>query len=173
MMWHLQEAWNTNAQMIFLIPELTFTLGIKDVRWLFLKPFLEPNLKPMAILSPTIYKKLKNIFKVDEKFSHASCVPRWSVPGACSQHRSHAQFRWVQWCSVCSSGSRALPLSLQINTRSLSIPGMDDGCIQTWHCDIIHSTSTSLRQVRKHEEKLNTVCACRFQTLHQGCRLAS
>lgn len=48
-----------------------------------------------------------------------------------------------------SSSSRALPLSLQINTRSLSLPGMDDGCTQTWHCDITPSTSASLRQVRR------------------------
>lgn len=55
----------------------------------------------------------------------------------------------VHWGSSSSSnGSRALPLSVRINIHSLPVPGMDDGCSQSWLCDIIPSTLISPRQVR-------------------------
>lgn len=52
-----------------------------------------------------------------------------------------------------SSGSRALPLSLRINTRRLLNPGMDNGYTQTWQCYIILSTSFSIPQVGKSETR--------------------
>lgn len=77
-------------------------------------------------------------------------------------------------CVGRSSGRRALPPSLRINTRRLPVPGMDDGYTQAWQYYIILSTSFCLPQVgEKRDGELSPTYARSFHLSHQRCRHAS